>query len=172
MDKLNEDFTNLYKRWNGGRNRKEDKIDKEAVLKFINDNHRNIDENKITMHDFCVDYDGNIIINKIDNLTFKFGKVTGCFRATYFNLKNLKFMPKYVGGYLDISGNHLKSFKGCPEEVCGNFFASCCYKLESLEGLPKHIRGNLLISTPNMPGKFTKDDIPEGTVIDGKIKII
>ena len=168
MNKLNEDFTKLYKRWKGGNVRKEDKIDREAVRKFMD--KYNINEDKVTIHETCVDYDGGIHIENIDDLTFKFDKVLGFFRASFFYMEDLKFMPKYVGGDFDISGNKLKSFKGCPEEVVGSFIAMGSYELESLEGLPKHIGGNLLITSPNTPGKFTEDDIPEGTVIDGGIR--
>jgi hypothetical protein len=167
MDKLNEDFTKLYKRWKGGEVRKEDKLDREAVRKFINDNYRYIDENKITMHESCVDYDGDIIITKTDDLGFKFGKVTGNFYASHIDIEDLKFMPKYVCGTLDISHNKLKSFKGCPEEVGGSLIARDCRNLESLEGLPKHIGGNLLITSPNLFGD--EYELPEGIVIDGKV---
>lgn len=168
MDKLNEDFTKLYKRWKGGSIREEDKIDKAAVSKFMYD--YDIDEDKVTIHETCVDYDGGLVIGDTKDLTFKFGKVSGCFDVSYINLKDLEFMPKYVGDYFNISSNDLKSFKGCPEEVVGNFTAVDSRELESLEGLPKHIGGNLLITTPNTPGKFTEDDIPEGTVVDGEIR--
>ena len=169
MDKLNEDFTKLYKRWKDGSIRKEDKIDNAAVSKFIYD-YDDVDEDKVTIHETCVDYDGDISISNTKDLTFKFGKVSGCFDASYINLKDLEFMPKYVGGDFKISSNELKSFKGCPEEVGGNFTAVDSRELESLEGLPKHIGGNLLITAPNSTVKFTEDDIPEGTVIDGEIR--
>ena len=168
MNKLNEDFTKLYKRWKGGYVRKEDKIDVKAVHKFINDN--DMDENRVTINDTCVDYDGDVNIKNKDDLTFKFGRVSGFFDASYINLNDLKFMPKYVGKDFNISSNELKSFKGCPEEVAGKFTAVDSRELESLEGLPKHIGGDLLITTPNTPGKFTEDDIPEGTVIDGAVR--
>ena len=169
MNKLNEDFTNLYKRWKDGDVRKEDKIDREAVRKFINDNNKYIDENKITIHETCVDYDGDVIIVHKDDLAFKFGKVSGSFDVSCLGIEDndMKFMPKYVGGYFDITDNRLKSFKGCPEEVGGSFFARNSRNLESLEGLPKHIGGNLVITTPHLFGD--EYELPEGTVIDGKI---
>ena len=171
MNKLNEDFTKLYKRWKGGNVRKEDKIDREAVHRFINE-YKYIDENKLTIHESCVDYDGDIVILQKDDLAFKFGKVSGSFDVSCLVIEDndMKFMPEYVGGDFDISNNRLKSFKGCPKEVGGTFFARNSHNLESLKGLPKHIGDYLLITTPKTPGKFTKDDIPEGTVIDGDIR--
>lgn len=169
MNKLNEDFTKLYKRWKGGEVRKEDKLDRGAVLRFIKKYENYIDENKITINETCVDYDGNITIVHHDDLSFKFGKVSGYFDVSALGIedKDMKFMPEYVGGYFDISNNRLKSFKGCPKEVGDFFFARHCRCLESLEGLPKHIGGNLLITTPNLFGD--EYELPEGIVIDGKI---
>lgn len=171
MNKLNEDFTNLYKRWKDGNVRKEDKIDREAVFRFIKV-YQYIDENKLTMHESCVDYDGDIVIVDKNDFAFKFGKVSGSFDVSCLVIDDnyMKFMPEYVGGDFDISNNKLKSFKGCPEEVGGAFFARNSHNLESLEGLPKHIGDYLYITTPSEPGKFTEDDIPEGTVIEGSIR--
>jgi hypothetical protein len=170
MNELNEDFTNLYKRWKGGKVRKEDKIDKEAVLRFIG--KYNLDEDKVTIHETCADFDMDVIIDDINDLTFKFGNVSGYFDASYINLKDLKFMPKYVGGDFSIAGNWLESFDGCPEEVGGNFIAiGSGHNLESLKGLPKHIGGYLYITVTGEPDKFTEDDIPEDTVIDGNIRL-
>jgi hypothetical protein len=170
MNKLNEDFTKLYKRWKGGNVRKEDKIDKEEVRKFINGYY--INKDNVTIHETCVDFDESVILGTIYELTFKFGKVSGGFDAGHIDIddNDMKFMPEYVGGDFNISGNRLKSFKGCPEEVGGNFLAVGSHNLESLEGLPKHIGGYLFVTTDEK-GKFTKEDIPEGTVIDGRITI-
>ena len=170
MNKLNEDFTKLYKRWKGGDVRKEDKIDREAVRKFIN--YYYINKDNVTIHETCADFDEHIIIGNINDLTFKFGRVSGGFDAGHINLEDndMKFMPEYVGDDFNISGNRLKSFKGCPKEVGGNFLAAASHNLESLEGLPKHIGGYLLITT-DKKGKFTKDDIPDGTVVDKQIII-
>ena len=169
MNKLNEDFTKLYKRWKDGSVRKEDKIDKAALLRFIG--KYNLNEDKVTIHETCADFDMNVIIDSNDDLEFKFGKVSGYFDASYIRLKDLKFMPKYVGGDFNISSNWLESFDGCPEEVGGNFIAIGSHNLKSLKGLPKHIGGYLYITIPGEPDKFTEDDIPEGTVIDGNIRL-
>lgn len=164
--KLNEDFTNLYKRWRGGEVRKEDKIDESLVYKFMYD--YDISEKDVRIHETDVDFSCDINITRIEELTFKIDKVIGDFNAYAINIKDgdMKYFPEYVSGDFDISRNSLTSLEGCPKEVIGSFYASNSDNLKSLEYLPKHIGGNLLITGTN----FTEDDIPSDCKIDGVIK--
>lgn len=55
-------------------------------------------------------------------------------------VENIPFQFKMVQGTFDISDcTNLKSFKGCPYFVEGNFLAIGCAKITSLEFAPTHI---------------------------------
>lgn len=164
--KLNEDFTNLYKRWRGGKVRKEDKLDMSLVYEFMKE--YDISDRDVRIHETDVDFSCDIALIKCDDLTFKIDKISGEFNAGDTSLKEggMKYFPEYVGGDFDISVSQLKTLNGCPKEVIGNFKAFDSYYLESLEGLPKHIGGNLVITH----SKCTEKDIPSDCKIDGVIK--
>lgn len=166
MNKLNEDFTNLYKRWRGGEVRKEDKLNRSLVYEFMKE--YSISDKDVRIHETDVDFGCDINITRIEELTFKIDKVIGDFNASALNLKDgdMKYFPEYVGGDFDISSNSLTSLEGCPKEVIGNFYAADSDELKSLECLPKHIGGNLWITGTN----FTEDDIPSDCKIDGNIR--
>ena len=76
---------------------------------------------------------------QITELPVQFGKVTGNFSINNCsNLKSLKGSPRSVGGNFDCRSCMLESLDGAPEEV-GGFF-HCGYNvLTSLEGGPKEV---------------------------------
>lgn len=112
---------------------------------------------------------------RLNNLTTLVGCpeiINGNFNCTRNKLKTLEGAPKKVYGHFVCSFNELTSFKGGPEEVGQNFICSFNKaKIESLEGFPKFIGGDLYL----MGGILNKDlNINESYIrsickIDGKV---
>lgn len=92
-----------------------------------------------------VEGDLNLSDRGITELPGKFGKVTG---------------------HCLLSGNKLKSLKGCPEVVGGGFY---CYnnKLVSLEGCPKEVGGDF--SSGHNTVEFTIEQVAELCNVKGAI---
>ena len=119
---INEDFTDLYKRWKNKEVRKEDSL--EVKMKDFISTKKNSEEYYIENGLVCckgnVDIkDGDLVNGKFP---FKFGKVDG-----YFDCSLCK---------------ELTSLEGAPKEVVYDFFCVGCAKLKSLEGAPKEVRGD------------------------------
>lgn len=176
MNSINENFINLYKRWKSGSYRTEDfmsKITETMGRCNISSKLYDIDnKNK------CVNFKSSIDINDdfLDNgeIPFKIGNVNGNFDISSTRLKSLKNAPNSVLGYFNISSTSVSSLIGSPETITGDFFATDIY-ITSLEGMPKKIGGDVYITTWAADENdkrivFKKDDIPEGTEIDGTVR--
>ena len=108
----------------------------------------------------------NFIAEDKDGFTINFGRVTGDFNCSNFELTSLKGAPQEVGGAFYCahnhltslkgspqtvgltfwcSDNHLTSLKGCPQTVGGHFWCSDNH-LTSLEGCPQTVGGNFKCS--------------------------
>ena len=92
------------------------------------------------------DYEGNLDSSVLkdfvsedgDGFTVNFGKVTGCFDCSYFDLTSFKGAPIEVGGHFFCYRNKLTSLEGVPQKVGGNFW--CSYnELTSLKGAPREV---------------------------------
>lgn len=83
----------------------------------------------------------SIAENKLGFRGIKFGEVSGYFNIQSAGLKSLKGAPRKVDGDFKCSlNNELTSLKGAPQEVGGHF--NCLQNaLTSLEGAPKRIKG-------------------------------
>ena len=103
----------------------------------------------------------------------QFNKVLGYFNVGSCNLNSLRGSPREVGFYVSVGNNHFTSFEGGPEQVFteesginGNFGYDAEYNhIESLEGLPKEIDGNLWIRK----GTFTEKKIKNVCAIKGRL---
>ena len=136
MEKLNENFVGLYKRWSGGRIREED------INRIINE--LRIDKYTINK-DYTVDVNGDVIIRDKHlingKLPIKFGNVSGDFDCSSCgNLTSLEGSPNKVGGDFDCyECPNLLSLKGAPEKVGRDFDCSYCNKIKTLGGAPKEV---------------------------------
>ena len=114
-----------------------------------------------TIHDnLVVDVNGdvNLYNQKLKELPFQFGKVTGLFDCSNNQLTSLRYCPTTVGGSFYCSENQLTSLQYCPTTVWGSFDCSN-NQLTSLQYCPTAVGGN-----------FYYDDVL--TLADfGKIKI-
>jgi hypothetical protein len=116
--------------------------------KFIKESNENIDSicMKLGISDYeivdgVVNVDGDVIIckSKLTELPFQFGKVTGNFNCSENRLKSLKGSPYYVGGDFECNKNtYLKSLEFGPKEVLGSFDAQQS-GLTSLKGSPDKV---------------------------------
>ena len=187
---INEDFTDLYKRWKNKDVRKEDNL--EIKLKQFLSTKKNPEEYYIENGKVCCK--GNVAIFDDDlidgKLPFQFGKVEGNFIFKCASISTLEGSPKEVGGTFRCSYcEKLESLEGAPEKVEGDFSCSGCEELTSLEGAPQKVVGDfycyeckLLTSLEGAPKevggnfyccdcgeKFTESDLPKGTIIRGEI---
>lgn len=95
-------------------------------------------DRKTGLVDVAGDFDGPHD-KRITELPVQFGKVTGNFLINNCShLKSLKGAPRTVGGNFDCRSCDLESLVGAPEEV-GGYFACSHNKLTSLEGGPKEV---------------------------------
>lgn len=147
MNKLNEDFTNLYKRWKSGKERKEDN----RALNYINQREHpewfNITEDGLVN---C--HGGNVTITQEDlinqELPCEFGEVSGSFGIWNCDIKTLKGCPRIVGEDFNISKCiNLKSLEYSPEKVGVNIYLGDMNSLENLIGCTQDIGGSLKIDT-------------------------
>ena len=141
---INEDFTDLYKRWKNKEVRKEDSL--EVKMKDFISTKKNSEEYYIENGKVCCK--GDVVIDDNDlidgKFPFKFGKVEGNFCcAGCEKLISLEGAPEKVEGHFNgDSCCNLKSLKGVPEKVGGDFICDSCYELTSLEGSPKEVGGD------------------------------
>jgi hypothetical protein len=121
-------------------------------------------KSKFTGHEIETDiYVGDnlghtVVEEKLSGIPFQFGKVEGNFDISDNG---------YDKTVVDVEG--LKSLKGCPTEVKGNFDCSANPALRSLEDGPKVVGGNLNISNtsvesldkaPRVNGQITAEGLP------------
>ena len=98
---------------------------------------------------WCVDVDGDVNFYNMD-------------------IKELPFQFRNVTGDFDIENNRkLKSLKGCPVWVGGNFSCSDCINISSLEYCPKYIEEDFYCY--NCKEKFTKEYIKSLCEVKRKI---
>lgn len=171
MVKINENFVNLYTRWKSGRKRKESNYIDDFIKRQDFDYAIEVEEDG----SICVKYssikitDDDLINGK---LAFRFSKIKGSISfmdcktlvsleglpeemtSGYFDADNCEkletfdFMPKSLRKDIDIYASNcfsLKSLKGLPDEVDGLMIRHCI-SLESLEGCPKIINKNFDMS--------------------------
>lgn len=148
MERLDENFVNLYKRWRIGDERIEDKA---KILDFIhsfrNDDEFTIDENGL------INCNGNVIIKNehiVDGkIPFKFGKVFGDFSympSDYTLLTSLENSPDFVGKSFTIHGSrNLKTLKYFPKDV-NSFLLYSCILLKDLSGININtVKGDVVV---------------------------
>jgi hypothetical protein len=100
-------------------------------------------DRKTGLVDVAGDFDGPHD-KRITELPVQFGKVTGNFLINNCShLKSLKGAPRTVGGNFDCRSCDLESLVGAPEEV-GGYFACSYNELTSLEGGPKKVGGTYI----------------------------
>lgn len=87
--------------------------------------------------------------SKMDDLEGFPQKVGGNFGCSRCSIKSLKGGPVEVGGSYYCSFNYLKNFEYAPERINGDFIARFIRGLESLDGLPKYIEGDLNLYDSN-----------------------
>ena len=142
---INEDFTDLYKRWKKKDVRKEDSL--EIKLKqFISTKH-NPQDYYIENGKVCCKGDVRIFNDDLidGKLPFQFGKVGGNFRCN--------------------DCKTLISLEGAPEKVEGDFNCNMCEKITLLKGSPKEVGGNFYCYSCGK--EFTESDLPKRTIIKG-----
>lgn len=110
-------------------------------LKFLKDN-------KITeytvLDDLSIDVVNNVYITTTqEKLPVQFNKVEGNFYCQDSGLTTLKGCPKYTKSF-SCAGSTLKSLIGGPEEVQDSYNITES-SIESLEGFPKKVRGNIVL---------------------------
>jgi hypothetical protein len=83
---------------------------------------------KYNIHGYTINQDGSIDVDRSVDLDGK-------------GLTEIPLNFNKVDGHFDVSGNKLKSLKGCPKHLSGSLLA---YRneLETLEYFPKYIGGN------------------------------
>lgn len=90
-----------------------------------------------TIHgDLSVSVDGDVFLNKIDEIPIQFKEVRGDFYIRDSNLMNLEGAPRYVSGTFHCQRNNLKSLMGSPK-IVGEKFTVLGNKLKSLKGAPE-----------------------------------
>ena len=139
---INEDFTDLYKRWKNKEVRKEDSL--EVKMKDFISSKNN--PNEYYIKDGLVCCKGDVTITNddlVDNkLPFQFGEIGGSlFLNKCDSLVSLEGCPKKVNGSFHCQNCKITSLQYCPQEVKGNFFCQFCFNLTSLEGAPEIING-------------------------------
>ena len=123
-DFLNEDFTDLYKRWKEKETRKEDSLEikmKDFISSRENPQYYYIENGLVCCKGNVDIKDGDLVNGKF---LFKFGKVDGYFDCSWCK--------------------ELTSLEGAPKEVKGDFYGSYCGKEFTKSDLPKGtiIKGN------------------------------
>ena len=99
-------------------------------------------------------------------------KFNGAIYLGLNKLESLKYIPVGKIGDLMLFSNDLKSLKGCPQEIIGNFNCSKNPNLKSLEYMPSKINGNFICFNTGMTDKYIANYIKTNKIyIFGK-KII
>ena len=85
-------------------------------------------------------------------------------------MKTLKGAPEEVGGNFECYGcKSLTSLKGGPKKVGGHFRCTSCDSLTSLEGAPEKVSGDF--DCRGCKGQFTEKDVTDVCDVKGKISI-
>ena len=74
-------------------------------------------ENYIINPDGSIDVNDHYTLYGGDKPPIKFNKIEQSFALSDINLETLENLPKYVGGFYDVSYNKLTSLEGFPLEV-------------------------------------------------------
>lgn len=82
-------------------------------------------------------------------------------------LTNDLFVFVNVNDFVLVGCTDLKTLKGSPKEVGGNFYCDGYINLTSLEGAPKKV-GETFVCYPN----FTEEDVRYYCDVKGQVKII
>ena len=97
----------------------------------------------------------------------------GLFDCARNILITLEGSPTVIPGDFNCANNSLENFKGGPEEVARHLVCSNNKYIESLEGFPKHVGGDvhwLLNQFGSEANRlFTEDDIRAVSQIDGRV---
>jgi len=105
-----------------------------------------LDPSKISevYDDWSIDYDGDVDLSKrnLEEIPFKFNKVSGDFNCEDNQLTSLEGSPQEVGRDFWCHENQLTSLEGAPQEVGGSFDCSG-NQLTSLKGKPEYIGGKI-----------------------------
>jgi hypothetical protein len=118
------------------------------------------------------DVSGNFIFEPssymtgLDGFPNRVGKNFSCSRC---HVESLKGGPTEVGGSYFCSFNKLKNFDYAPETIPGDFVARFNHDLESFDGLPKYIGGDLRLEDGN-PWQMELDVRKLITVYKSEIK--
>ena len=106
--------------------------------------------------------------NEIEELS-NIMECDGTFNCSNNKLTTLERGPEKVTRDYICSHNKLKSFKGFPVKDKVNNIDASYNEIDSLEGLPKHITGNLNIQ--HNKRQFTEEEILAVCDVDGKIEL-
>lgn len=99
-----------------------------------------------------VNQDVDLEIDNATKLPVQFGHVAGDFSVGGSTITTLEGCPRTIEGSFDCSNTDIRNFIGGPEAVGHSYQARNCEQLESLEGLPRRIKGTLTLIGSN---KFT-----------------
>jgi hypothetical protein len=102
----------------------------------------------------------------LDGFPQRVGKNFSCSRC---HVESLKGGPIEVGGSYRCSFNKLKNFEYAPKTIPGDFVARFNHDLESFDGLPKYIGGDLRLEDGN-PWQMELDVRKLITVYKSEIK--
>ncbi len=108
----------------------------EICRKYEIENYTINSDGSIDIHDYFTIYNSD----KLPPL--KFNKIELSFALSDVKLETLENLPKYVGGFYDVSYNKLTSLEGFPLEV-GTDIDVSENKLTNLEGIVSEVNGDL-----------------------------
>lgn len=81
----------------------------------------------------------------------QFSKVKGEFNLSYTNIKSLRGCPREViGDFNCMFCPNLKNLEGAPEIVYGSFYCNNCRNLESIKGAPRQVHAFLMDTCPKV----------------------
>lgn len=119
---------------------------KNEIIKFLEKNFKfkkgyyTISDNPNEDGKYVVDVSGDVeaaneyTLKELTNEYFVWGKVKGCFNLSYCSkLTTLEGGPTEVGSIWLTECNGLTSLKGAPKRVRGNFSATDCKELKTLD---------------------------------------
>ena len=104
---------------------------------------RDIIQGTWTITNGIIDVEGSVELwgKGLQEIPFKFGKVSGTFNISQNKLTSLKGSPEFVGSNFHCSENNLTDLIGSPNYVSGNFI--CSYNnLTDLKGAPEIVGGD------------------------------
>ena len=125
-----------------------EKTIKDLIIEWLE--KYNIKNYKIN-DDLTIDVNGNVDLYGYSESQLpdhiQFNEVNGYFNIGYSQIKTLKGCPKIVNGEFYCSGcSKLETLKGAPEIVKEDFYCSDCDSLTTLEGSPEIVDGGFYCS--------------------------